>query len=164
MIKNSCNEVKTCAKCNGDIYSFEMRDNRNNGDVVHLKEQCSVKQANTVQKKWMSDISLWAANGGLRMLYGDDWEFSQFQRHHVLGRSAKHNKVAIGHEFILPVPFDLHDVSSNHPLNVTHCKKAFVKEFGNQRWMFNEMYNSMNEEGYTMPVREVFESIVSTAA
>jgi hypothetical protein len=164
MIKNSSNEVKECAKCKQDIYSFEKRDNRNNGKVVHLKGQCVAKQANTVQKKWMSDVADWASNTGLRMLYGNEWEFGKWQIHHALGRSAKNNKVPIGHEFILPVHFDLHDVSSNHELNVTHCKKAFVKEFGTQRELFSTMYHSMQEEGYTVPSKEVFNAIMSTSA
>ena len=41
MIKNSCNEVKQCAKCGEEIWSFERRENRNSGSVVHLKGQCS---------------------------------------------------------------------------------------------------------------------------
>ena len=41
MIKNSCKDVKFCAKCGEEIWSFERRENRNSGSVVHLKGQCS---------------------------------------------------------------------------------------------------------------------------
>jgi len=164
MITMSCKEVKICAKCRDNIYTGEARDNRNNGDTVHLKGQCVAKQANTVQKKLMEDISIWAANGGLRMLYGDKWEFSRFQLHHVLGRSAKHNKINIGHEFIIPVPFDLHDVSSNHELNVTHHKHAFTDEFGKQGDLFNKMATDMDEQGYITPDLEVCYTIKDTNA
>ena len=123
----------------------------------------AAKKANTVQKKWMDDITLWAKNGGLRFLYGDEWEFSPFQRHHVLGRTAKHNKVAIGHEFILPLPFDLHDVSSDHPENVTHCKKAFIKRFGTQRELFNVMYKDMMLY-YVTPDYNIKAAIMDTRA
>ena len=123
----------------------------------------ATKPANAAQKKWMSDISEWASYH-IDRLYGVEYLGKNYQLHHVLGRSAKNNKVAIGHWFILPVPFELHDVSSNHKFNVTHRKKAFTKAFGNQRWLFNEMYKSMSAQGYTMPNKEVFESIVSTSA
>ena len=82
----------------------------------------------------------------------------------MLGRAAKNNKVSIGHEFILPVPFDLHDVSSNHPLNVTHRKKAFVKEFGSQRDLFFTMLESMRDYGYELPSADVCEAIRKTNA
>jgi hypothetical protein len=41
IIKRSSKEVKTCAKCHENVYTFEARKNRNNGDVEHL--QCPVK-------------------------------------------------------------------------------------------------------------------------
>ena len=40
MIKMSCNKVKKCAKCGKDIYTHEIRKNRNNGTVEHLRGQC----------------------------------------------------------------------------------------------------------------------------
>jgi len=43
MIKFSCNEVKTCAKCDKDIYTHEIRNNRNDGASEHLKGQCNGK-------------------------------------------------------------------------------------------------------------------------
>jgi len=58
-----------------------------------------MKKANTVQKEWMTAIADFASTD-LAVLYGDEFDQSPFQLHHVLGRSAKHNKVAIGHEFI----------------------------------------------------------------
>jgi hypothetical protein len=111
----------------------------------------ATKSANAAQKQWMSDIAEWA-NDNIDLLYHGGWGHEcSFQLHHVLGRSAKHNKISIGHEFIIPVPFDLHDVSSNHKLNVTHHKKAFVKAFGKQSELFIKMIRSMDEYGYDMP-------------
>ena len=91
----------------------------------------------------MSDIAEWAEDNIHLMYIGANVEKQHFQLHHVVGRSAKHNKIEIGHWFILPVPFDLHDVSSNHPLNVTHHKKKFTGHFGFQRELFNEMVEDM---------------------
>ena len=120
-----------------------------------------MKQANAAQKKWMSDITEWAENN-IQILYGDEWSNKPIQRHHVLGRSAKHNKVEIGHWFILPVPFELHDVSSNHDLNVTHRKKAFTREFGKQFQLFEKMCLSMEDYGYNMPDFKTYNAIWMT--
>lgn len=123
----------------------------------------TAKPANAKQKQWMSDIAEWAENN-IQILYGDEWSNKPIQLHHVLGRSAKHNKVAIGHEFILPVPFELHDVSSNHELNVTHRKKSFIKEFGSQVKLYEDMVVSMIYCGYIIPSYEVTISIRDTNA
>lgn len=124
-----------------------------------------MKQANAVQKKWMSDIADWAQDN-LYVLYGDEYNDSNlpFELHHVVGRSAKHNKVSIGHEFILPVPFELHNVMENHKDNVTNFKKNFVKRFGNQRDLFNDMFAVMKAQGYTVPSYNVYDAIMETSA
>lgn len=130
-----------------------------------------MKQANTKQKQWMSDIATFINEVGLGGLYGAEYDGrTDFQLHHVLGRSAKHNKISIGHEFIIPVPFELHDVSSNHPHNVTHRKKAFIKEFGTQSGIFQILYscmdkwNDFDECNFSLPSREVYNAIMDTRA
>ena len=123
----------------------------------------ATKPANTEQKKWMSDISEWCENN-IQILYGNEWLCKPFQLHHVLGRSAKHNKIAIGHWFILPVPFELHDVSSNHIWNVTHHKHAFTDVFGSQCSLFDKMHLSMEDYGYNMPTLKEYLAIMSTNA
>ncbi len=122
-----------------------------------------MKQANAKQRRWMDNITEWAEDN-LTILYGCTYEGVDIQRHHVLGRSAKNNKVEIGHWFILPIPFELHDVSSNHPENVTHRKKAFVKRFGNQRDLFLTMVEDMRDCGYELPPANVCEAIRTTNA
>ena len=131
----------------------------------------ATKPANAEQKRFMSSISVFIQEVGLGGLYGPEYENRfDFQIHHVLGRSAKHNKVAIGHWFIIPVPVELHDVSSNHELNVTHHKKAFVKEFGQQCGIFQILYSCMvqwnkySNNNFTIPSMEVYEAIMDTRA
>ena len=159
-----------CKHCGNDIYSGDKKFEAGKRKFIcwncgNSKDGLmAAKKANTVQKKWMDDITLWANNGGLRLLYGDEWEFSAFQRHHVLGRAAKNNKVAIGHEFILPVPHELHDVHSNHGLNVTHHKHKFTNAFGKQRELFNSMYQTMKKEGYIVPDISILDAIIWTNA
>jgi len=123
----------------------------------------ATKPANAAQKQWMSTISDWATEN-IGDLYGDEWSGSQFQLHHVLGRSAKQDKVEIGHWFILPVPIALHDVSSNHLLNVTHHKKSFVRKFGKQSEIFSQMVHSMFDENLLTPHFDIANAIGSTNA
>ena len=131
-----------------------------------LESKMATKPANKAQKQWMSDIADWASNNGMCLIYHGGWgKESSFQLHHVLGRSAKHNKVAIGHWFILPVPFDLHDVNSDHSMNVTHSKHNFTDAFGMQRELFDDMYKDMkNSYGYSLPPDDVYNAIMDTNA
>ena len=123
----------------------------------------AMKPANAKQKQWMSDIAEFIQEVGLDGLYGHEFKGRyDFQLHHVLGRSAKHNKVAIGHEFIIPVPFELHDVSSNDPDNVTHYKNAFVKRFGTQSSIFQILISCMGQWGYDTPSIEIYNAIMDT--
>lgn len=132
--------------------------------VSNLENLVASKPANAAQKKWMDDITEWA-DYNLGLLYGDKYDGSEcIQRHHVLGRSAKHNKVAIGHWFIIPVPFELHDVSSNHHFNVTHCKRNFTNQYGMQRDIFNKVYQGMKTCDYNVPSDEVYSAIMDTRA
>jgi len=123
----------------------------------------ATKPANAKQKQWMSDMAKWAEYH-IDRLYGVNYFCTTIQLHHVLGRSAKHNKVAIGHWFILPVPFELHDVSSNHHFNVTHCKNNFTNQYGMQRDIFNKMYQSMKDQSYNVPSLDIYNAIMDTNA
>ena len=116
--------------------------------------------ANAAEKKWMQTISDWYQCTGFSGLELNEY---QFQLHHVVGRKAKHNKVSIGHWFILPIPSDLHDVSSNNLCNVTHHKHAFTDRFGLQSELFKEMIDSMVESGTKLPFGDdVINSIMDT--
>tara|TARA_R110000822_G_scaffold91912_1_gene211723 strand:+ start:403 stop:837 length:435 start_codon:yes stop_codon:yes gene_type:complete len=123
----------------------------------------ATKPANAAQKQWMSDIADWANNNNLGLLYDYD-NGRGIQLHHVTGRSSKQNKVAIGHWFIIPVPFDLHDVDSNHMHNVTHHKHSFTERFGSQRSLFGDMVDDMRMEMYAIPPTEVLDAIKDTNA
>lgn len=118
---------------------------------------------NAVQKQLMSDIAEWAENWGMHFLYGCDCP-KGFQLHHVLGRTAIHNKVPIGHEFIIPVPFQYHDNNEKNDLNVTYFKHNFTGRFGKQTAIYHSMYQDMNNDGYKMPSVEVFNAIMDTNA
>lgn len=113
----------------------------------------------------MKDISDFVIESGwLSLIYGYKYSFGGFHLHHVLGRSAKHNKVSIGHWFIIPVPVELHDVASNHELNVTHHKHAFTDRYGKQKTIFLKLCSAMVVNGYDMPPDNVLDSIGDTNA
>lgn len=123
------------------------------------------KAANSEQVRWMDSITDYINENGLGVLYGVEYEYDiRMQRHHVLGRSAKHNKVHIGHWFIIPVPFELHDPNVKHEYHVGHCKKAFVRRFGTQRDLFKRMYLDMKQQGYSVPHNSFYSAIMETSA
>ena len=123
------------------------------------------KPANAAQKQWMKDISEFVDEYGLGTIYGDEFDDSAYELHHVLGRSAKHNKVAIGHWFVIPVPFYLHNVQSNHPDNVTHFKHNFTGRFGTQRDIFNTIRDGIQVlQGKPVPDEDIYNAIMDTNA
>jgi len=124
-----------------------------------------MKQANAAQKKWMSDITEFINDVGLDILYGPDYEGdTRMQRHHVLGRSAKHNKVAIGHWFVIPVPYELHEPNLNHKYHVGSNKKGFVKKYGSQCGLFQCLVGFMAQWGYDTPPKDAYMAIMDTRA
>ncbi len=123
------------------------------------------KAANAEQRRWLEDITDYINENGLGDLYGCDYEYdTRIQRHHVLGRAAKQNKISIGHWFVIPVPFELHDPNVNHSFHVGKCKKAFVRKFGTQGSLFKRMYQAMKQQGYHVPEGFVYQAIMDTNA
>lgn len=52
------------------------------------------------------------------------------QLHHLEGRCFKHKKQLIGQWLVIPLCLELHEVHSNHSLNVTHHKNLFHETYG----------------------------------
>lgn len=128
----------------------------------------SRQQPNAKEKRWLESVCKFIDEAGLGILYGPEFEGrTDYQIRHVKGRTYKHNKVAIGHWFILPVPVELHDVHSNHPDNVTHFKHNFTRRFGLQSELFKEMCELMVvcDESFKLPFRaNVEDAIMDTKA
>ena len=109
----------------------------------------------------MDTISAWYLGYGYEDM--ELYEPYKFQLHHVVGRKGKHNKVVIGHWFIIPLPVRFHDVSSGSKLNVTHYRHSFTHVFGLQSDLFKEMIESMVESGITLPFgQDVVDAIMDT--
>lgn len=121
------------------------------------------RKANSAEKQWLKDITSFIDDVGIGILY-PEFDRDQYQRHHVVGKSGKHNKVHIGYWFINPIPFVLHDVDSNHPLNVTHHKHKFREKYGDERAIFQCLVSCMGQWGYNVPPTDVYNAIMDTNA
>lgn len=111
------------------------------------------------EKAWLNRVTEYAQTHGAF----PDEETYAFDRHHVLGREGKHNKVHIGRWFVLPISKEYHDTLSNNPLNVTHFRKRFTAEFGNQRDMFAAMCAVIQDEDGQLPFdMDVYHAILNT--
>lgn len=132
--------------------------------ITNVERLKIMKPANTKQKKWMADITEFINDEGLGMLYPDYDQSRNMQRHHVLGRSAKQNKIAIGHWFVIPVPYELHEPNLNHEFHVGSNKKNFVRKYGSQRGIFQCLVSCMAQWGYDVPPDDVYDAIMSTSA
>lgn len=116
---------------------------------------------NAQEKQFLKAVADFHNDYGIGYLFGDEWQGSPFQIHHVAGRAYKQNKVHIGHYFILPVPVVLHDVHSNHALNVTYYRHNFTATFGMQRELWLSMVSRMHSKGAIdeLPTLQIMEAI-----
>ena len=93
-------------------------------------------------------------------LWGDaDYSYS-FQLHHMYGATTKANKQKIGEFALLPVPFHMHDPSSNHPIHIHKNKRKFKELFISQQKVFGLMLMLMQENGYTIPFDNYTKSLI----
>jgi len=105
---------------------------------------------NAREKRWLNIVAEYAciATG-----------FYNTQLHHVKGRTAKHNKVAIGHIWILPLHFNLHDVSSNSKYNVTHYPKRFEEKYGTQKNLFFKLVSMIKDDMDNERIKKDYEAL-----
>ena len=114
------------------------------------------KRATAEQKRWHERVRQFADDHGAIPLGGYRYEL-----HHVKGATFKHNKTHIGEWWVLPIDFDLHNVMSRNPLNVTHFKKRFESEYGTQKELFLSMVEQIeNEDGIKYVPFEAISAII----
>ena len=73
------------------------------------EQQKGLIMPNAAQNKWMKTVANWYQCHGFS---DNELNEYQFQIHHCVGRKAKHNKIAIGHWFVLPLPIALQDLQN----------------------------------------------------
>lgn len=113
----------------------------------------------TQEKAWLDRVTRYAEEHGA-FPKGDTYNFD---RHHVVGRTRKENKVHIGKWFVLPIMKKYHDNESNNPFNVTHYRRRFAIEFGWQTDLFAKMCEAIKEEDGSLPFsQEVMDAIQAT--
>lgn len=118
-------------------------------------------QPNAAEKAWMNRITRFGQEHGvfphMRMA-------NQFDRHHVVGRTYKQNRIEIGHWFILPIESQYHDIHSNNPFNVSHWRKRYMIEFDSQRNQFAKMCEIIKQEDGELPFcDDVYNAIMATS-
>ena len=117
------------------------------------------QQSKSDEKKWYERVAQFASDHGCF----PHCNLCNYDMHHVMGRKARHNKVAVGAWFVLPIQKEYHDVHSNNPFNVTHFRKRYQIEFGNQRDQFLAMCMTIkSEDGGLIVPDEVLQSIMTT--
>lgn len=108
------------------------------------------------EKDWLARITRYAEEHG----EFPKQEFISFDRHHVKGREFKHNKVAIGRWYVLPVAKRFHE-QNNNPWNVTNYPKRYEIEFGKQKDQFVAMCMVIKDEDGELPfIDEVLHAIM----
>ena len=99
-------------------------------------------------QKWLNIITLWAEKNQAKYPFLD----KSIQRHHPLGRSARAKKLNIGLIYVIPLAKKYHDAHSNNPLNITHFRHIFEKEFGTEKEIFYKMCVSIQELPFSKEV------------
>lgn len=125
------------------------------------------KAKTTAEKKWLEQVVDFAQSSPwLRAVYCMHCKnCEQFQIDHLLGAKAKRKvnfeTVKVGEFVIMPIPIELHDITSNHPLNRTLRPPAFRKVFGHELSLWNQMLAEMENQGYELPFsKELIDAVV----
>ncbi len=121
------------------------------------------RNATKEEKQLLKDMVSVIDDHGLGVLYHGYDGRTDYDIHHVKGKSAKHNKIHIGYNFIIPVPTELHD-NGDHHLNVTHHKHAFTDEYGKQWEIHIKMIKLLVMNGYATPDNNILDAIMDTGA
>jgi hypothetical protein len=119
------------------------------------------------EKDWLDLVVEFASNSDfLSNKYGHvtanhfNWEID-----HILGAKTKRKingvSYGVGEMAIMPIPFELHNVMSNNPLNRTTNPGVYRQSFGHEKQVWLEMIRAMQYEGYEIPFsEEVIQAII----
>lgn len=125
------------------------------------------KSKTAIEKAWLEQVVDFAQSSPwLRAVYSMHCNHcEQFQIDHVLGAQTKRKingiTTKVGEFAIMPIPMELHDITSNHPLNRTLRPAAFRKVFGHELSVWNQMLIEMENEGYELPFsKELIDAVV----
>lgn len=112
-----------------------------------------------IHKRWLKRVAAFAQEHG-SFPYGDDYNF---QIHHVVGRTGKHNRIDIGHWFILPIDYQCHAVEGKDEFHVGNFRRKFCDKFGMQKELFFKMCEVIKSEDGELPFDDdVMSAIMGT--
>jgi len=84
--------------------------------------------------------------------------FCKFEIDHILGAKTKRkiNGISerVGELAIMPIPYGLHNIASNNPLNRTLSPGHYRGAFGHEKQVWLHMVRAMQDEGYEIPFSE----------
>ena len=109
------------------------------------------------EKAWHNTVAQYGRESGWlnRVFGGKVSDPYQFQIDHLIGAQAKRKinlvSVKVGEFVVLPMPIELHDITSNHPLNRTLRPAAWKREFGCPLVMWRDFALEMRERGIELP-------------
>lgn len=92
----------------------------------------------------------------LNDMYGNDCITPYlFEIDHVIGSKAKckinGETVKVGEFAIMPIPYELHNIRSNHEFNRTLRPAAYRKMYGHELAVWLHMTGCMVDAGYELP-------------
>jgi len=125
------------------------------------------KPRTTAEKLWHDNIVMFAKESAWlgEMYSGIVKDPYNFQLDHVIGAQAKRKvngvSVKVGEWAVMPIPTEIHDITSNHRLSRTLKPAAYRAEFGNEKQVWYSFYKAMERQGYETPLSdEVIEGIL----
>lgn len=125
------------------------------------------KNKTAAEKAWHTTVADFARRSHwLNTMYGgivsDPY---QFQLDHILGAQAKRKingvTTKVGEWAVMPIPVEIHDITSNHALNRTLKPKAYRDAFGRETDVFASFIGTMQAAGISLPFDDdIFNAIV----
>lgn len=115
------------------------------------------KSKTAAEKAWLAQVVDFAnSDSWLEFMYNGKCQSPKhFEIDHIIGAQAKRKvrgiTTKVGEFAIMPIPYELHNIKSNNPLNRTLNPSAFRKEFGHETLVWIEMLDAMVISGYEIP-------------
>ena len=119
------------------------------------------------EKQWHNTVAEWAKESDwLQDTFGPFVSMPyDFHIDHIIGASKKRKinlvSVKVGEFAVIPMPIQLHGITSNHPLNRTLRPATFRDYIGDEKLLFKRMIHAMKDDGIEIPFSdEIIKSIV----
>lgn len=115
------------------------------------------KPKNSKEKAWLQTVVDFASRTTwLNDTYGGHcMNPLNFEIDHIIGAQAKRKingvTTKVGEYAIMPIPYELHNISCDHSLNRTLRPASFRKQFGNEVIVWKSMIDYMEGIGLILP-------------